>query len=325
MKVILPAVIEPLEAFAGTNLTSAVSNFSVGTTYAAGARVSYAYRIYESLVSSNTGNYPPWNDDFSIDPPASAFWVFVGPDNRAAMFDSKGNTSSTATTSFYSRWFFGNRPGDLERYRLNINTIAVLGVNAITVRLVIRDNSVSGTILYDVTKGLADVYIGDWYDYFFLPTSTTISQIVFEDIPANPTPITNLNYAELIVTGITGATVSVSSVICGNLYSLGDTQYGISSGIIDYSKKDTDEYGNVKLTKRAYSKKVSGKVKIDNSDLNRVQSIMYKLRATPCVWIGSDAAELQEALIIYGFYNDFSTEIAYPTCSLMNLDIIGLT
>ena len=126
-------------------------------------------------------------------------------------------------------------------------------------------------------------------------------------------------------TGATGETVSAGEVVFGMLSDLGDTQYGVTSGIIDYSVKSTDQYGNTTLTKRAYSKRMSAKVQLDNTQLNRVQSFLYTIRATPCVWIGSDDPRMQEPLVIYGFYKDFSTEIPYPTYSLCSLEVEGLT
>lgn len=323
MDVIQPVNFEPATAFAGTDLALTAANYSNVTTYALGDKATYFYRLYQSLQAGNVGNLPPFNPDFTIDPPPTAFWAFIGPDNQFAMFDNKGNTSSTRTTSFYQRWVYGNVPGTLNP--VSVTTIAVLNVNAVTVQLILRDNSTTGTIFYNQTKGINDVLVGDWYDYFFLPVFSKISQIIFDDLPATPTPLTNANYAEIIVTGITGSTVSVGSVICGNKYFLGLTQYGATAGISDYSKKETDVYGNIKITKRAFSKKLNAKLEIANGDGNRVQALMYSLRATPCVWIGSDDARFQESLIIYGFYQDFSTEIAYPNHSLMNLEIQGLT
>jgi hypothetical protein len=51
---------------------------------------------------------------------------------------------------------------------------------------------------------------------------------------------------------------------------------------------------------------------------------MYSLRAKPCVWIAADDPLLQEPLIVYGFYKDFSTDIAYPSYSMCSISIEGL-
>ena len=64
---------------------------------------------------------------------------------------------------------------------------------------------------------------------------------------------------------------------------------------------------------------------VKNSDLNRVQSLLYGLRATPAVWIASDSPTFEEAMIVYGWYRDFTTEIAYPTYSLISIELESLT
>ncbi len=48
------------------------------------------------------------------------------------------------------------------------------------------------------------------------------------------------------------------------------------------------------------------------------------LRATPCVWVGSDKPEL-DPLVVFGFYKDFQVEVAYHTVSFCTLEIEGLT
>lgn len=312
MDVIKPLLIDT-GAFGSTNLAEATSAWNSGTTYGVGAYVNYGYKLYVSLIAGNLNHTPPTGATFWDDPISDAYWVCYGVDNRAAMFDNKGNTSSTSTTSFYHRWSSGQ----------TIASIAVLNVNAVTVQLVVKDNSYAGTIVYDQTLGLSTVTIGDWYDYFFLPVTTDISQLIFNAIP--PPVYGHSNYYEITVTGVTGSTVSVGSIFCGPKYFIGLTQYDTKAGISDYSQKTTDVYGNVSITKRAFSKKLTANIEVANADLNRVQALMYTLRATPCVWIGSDDARLQEALILYGFYQDFSTSISYPNHSLMSLDIQGLT
>lgn len=314
MDVIKQIAVEPATAFAGTNLVNADAVWASGTTYALGNKVTYQYRVYQSLAGTNLNNIPPTGTaTYQDDPLPTAWWVFIGPANTAAMFDFKGNTVSTAVTSFYSRWALS----------YPLESIALLDVHAVTVRLVVRDNSTSGTVMYDQIKGLSDVTIGDWYDYFFLPATAVGTQIVFDGIPA---PFAgHLNYYEITVVGASGMTVTVGSIVGGPKYYLGLTQYGFNTGIISYSKKTVDDYGNVKITKRAFAKRMEGDVEIPNSDVNRIQTLMYSLRDLPCVWIGQqNDPRFQELLFVYGYYKDFSTKIAYPLHSVMSLQVEGL-
>ena len=117
----------------------------------------------------------------------------------------------------------------------------------------------------------------------------------------------------------------MAQLLVGDLVTLGKTEYGASAGIIDYSIKQTDEFGTTTFVKRAFSKRLNASFNIENSNLNRVQSYLYTLRATPAVWIASGEARFEETLIVYGFYKDFSTEISYPTFSKCNIEIESLT
>jgi len=62
---------------------------------------------------------------------------------------------------------------------------------------------------------------------------------------------------------------------------------------------------------------------LPNTKLNKVQRVLADLRATPCAWIGTDVAGY-EPLTLYGFYRDFSIDVAYPTTSYCSLEIEGL-
>ena len=59
--------------------------------------------------------------------------------------------------------------------------------------------------------------------------------------------------------------------------------------------------------------------------MNKVQRVLADVRATPCVWIGADDAQLYAPLIVYGWYRDFSIDVAYPTTSYVSLEVEGLT
>jgi len=48
----------------------------------------------------------------------------------------------------------------------------------------------------------------------------------------------------------------------------------------------------------------------------------WPLPGTPVLWIGSESFE---SLTVYGFYKEFSIDLAYPTVSYCSLTIEGLT
>jgi len=69
---------------------------------------------------------------------------------------------------------------------------------------------------------------------------------------------------------------------------------------------------------------MSGQFLLNNGQLNAVQRILAEIRAVPSVFIGSEATDYSP-LIVYGFYRDFSIDIAYPTKSFCRIEVEGLT
>lgn len=58
------------------------------------------------------------------------------------------------------------------------------------------------------------------------------------------------------------------------------------------------------------------------SAIDDVARNLAALRASPVLWIGSESFE---SLTVYGFYKEFSIDLAYPTVSYCSLTIEGLT
>lgn len=284
-----------------TTLTESNPEWSSATTYALGANVVYGiYGTYKSLQSSNLNHTPP-----IVSPFTDTYWVRTGPTNKMAMFDDQVSSVSTASSDFI---FAVTASG--------IDTVSILNVTASKTSISVTDVSTKQAV-YHESNQLSGGESLDWYSYFFYDEDTQRTSSLYLDIPA----VSN----SLITVKISGTgTVSAGNFIIGNIKSLGTTQYGVSAGIIDYSRKETDEFGNTTFTKRNFSKRMNASVSLTNPNLNRVQRTLYELRATPVLWIASTDSQFEEPLIIYGFYKDFSTEISYPTHSICNIQVEGL-
>lgn len=116
----------------------------------------------------------------------------------------------------------------------------------------------------------------------------------------------------------------IGEIVVGYMREIGETEYGTGLGLIDYSRKDTDEFGVTTFVERPYAKRMSVNVKVDKADFNTMTELMFTLRATPTAWIPSDDTDYSSA-IVYGFIRDFRAVIAYKTASLYSLEIEGLT
>ena len=281
-----------------TTLTDAEALWSSVTTYAAGAIVRYQQSVYESIQSSNTDHNPA---------SSPLWWIRIGSTNSYAMFDGQISSVSSAVGTFEVVLETGV-----------IDTFAIIGVDAESATLTIRDG-VGGPIVYQQTAGLgAEVY--DWFQYFFYDPFIRRTLAVFTDIP----PFLN-SVATLTITGGEFNTVSAGVAVFGKLKELGKTKYGASGGIRDFSRKEVDEnFGNPTFVRRGYSKTLDADILLPNSEVNRVARTLYDARATPSLWLGSTRLDLEEIMIVYGFYKDFRVVVEYFDTSLCSLEIEGL-
>jgi hypothetical protein len=299
MQVLKPLVFQNSQLIS-TTAVNADADYNSATTYALAAIVSYNGNRYESLQNTNLNKTPDTSP---------TWWLNLGATNQFAMFDQFVNTSTTATASLTVVY----APGAV------FNALSLINVEASLIRITIRDG-ISGPIVYENVVGLSGGNLTNWYDYFFNDPLLKRTQIVLSNIP------TYVNsHITIELTNSEGSTVSVGQTVVGDLASLGQTQYGVSAGIVDYSIKETDEFGNTTFVRRAFSKRMQADFFLNNSQLNRVHSYLASVRATPAVWIGSNNPQFEEALVIYGFYREFSLQIAYPNNSLYNIEIEGLT
>ena len=299
MKLIKPVLFQD-SMLISTTAVNADANWSSGTTYSIGQIVTYNSKRYESLQNTNNNHTPNTSP---------TWWLDLGADNKHAMFDSVVGTSTSAITTLEVVF----KPGVI------IDSLALINVDADVISVEITDG-LAGPVVYERTYGLSGGTVTNWYDYFFNDPLLNRTQIVLSDIP----PYINA-YVKITLLASTGSQVSIALCSFGNLYTIGQTEYGATAGIIDYSKKETDEFGNISFVERAYSKRMSANVYVNNSQINRVQNLLYSVRAKPSVWVASDNPVYEEPLIIFGFYREFSTTISYPTFSMLSIEIEGLT
>jgi hypothetical protein len=297
MKVIKPITVTPAMILA-SNAVEAYAAWSSVTTYSKDQIVDYGEGYWISLVNSNLNNTP--------DAVGSTFWAYVSPDNKHAMFDGQVSTQTTSTSPLAVTV----APGI-------VNSVAMIGLVGSSVTVEMRDGGASPP-LYSATLNLDGTIILDWYMYFFEPF-VQLGEVVLTDLP----PYLN---AQITMTLSAGGNVAIGELIFGTAYVLGeaDLDQGANIGIIDYSRKDTDpDTGVTTFVRRAFSKRMSGQFLVGNAQINGVQRILADIRAVPSVFIGSENADYAP-LVVYGFYRDFSIDIAYPTKSWCRLEVEGL-
>jgi hypothetical protein len=274
------------------------AEWAAATNYALGqiATRSTTLRIYERLVAGVSATAP------ESDP---THWLDIGPANRVAMFD---NQISTKSKSYI--------PSGLIQVALNTSggaSLALFGVAASDVNVKLIDNS-TAAVYYNVTK-----YASDFYESYVngkLFVAEESKPLVF-DIPYH----FNCKLTVQISGGF-GAECAV--FVWGDSYNIGESRLGARSGIADFSKKLTDDFGVTTFVRRAVSKKVSAELNVPVSEVGAVQALLTGIRSTPCVWIPSTSS-LLSYLITFGWYRDFNINVQYQTRAQCTLEVEGLT
>jgi hypothetical protein len=297
MKVIKPVAVTDAVLISSTAPETDYSAWAAGTAYSVGNRVirTSTHRIYERLIAGTTATAPELD---------AVNWIDIAPTNRWAMFDSEVSTQ----TALASPLTVVIKPGF-------VNGIALFGLVGDSLTVTVRDG-LAGSVVYSRTLALDGTILADWYQYFFEPYVQR-ADVVLTDLPP-------YGDAHITLTLTGSGTVKCGIVALGTVYTLGDTQQGASVSIVDYSRKETDAFGVTSFVQRAYSKRMSVNLLLANAQLNKTQRVLADLRASPAAWVGTDAPGY-EPLTVYGFYKDFSIDIAYPQLSYCSLEIEGLT
>lgn len=298
MKLVKPTSITDIN-FTSSNVSETdYAEWNNSTSYVAGNKVIViaTHKIYESL-SSNINKYPP--DNITGTPPT---WMEIGPTNKWKMFDQSYQSQTTNT---------GIITVTLEPGR--INSLGLMNCDAASINIKLIVGSVN---VYEKDLNVNIGYVNNWYEYFFNPIERK-TDFVVTDIPV---------YGEgvLIVTLSAGIADTVKCGLCipGFFVNIGESLWGASIGILDYSKKEVDIYGNYSLVERSYSSTLSDSIFIENGRVAYVKKTIAEYRASPALWI---ASKEYEGLFIYGFYRDFSIVMESPAGSQCSIEIEGLT
>ena len=194
------------------------------------------------------------------------------------------------------------------------NNCAFFGVDAASIRVVMNDPT-DGDV-YDTTfPMISDSGINNWYLYF---TEEIVrkERLLVTDLPAFPAATLSYTVAD------TGANAELGEFVMGASFVIGDSQYGASFGIVDYSVKNTDSLGNTTVIQGAFSDTADINVIVSTGRFDQIQKVLKQYRSTPLVWITEDS--ISEAAV-YGYYRNFRNTISGPVVSTTLLQLEGLT
>lgn len=270
--------------------------WAAGTAYAVGARVIRGGHRWECLVAHS--GVDPLTD--ASTPPK---WLDLGFTNRWRAFDDKIGTY----TEHPERIDFSLSLGS------SVDGIGFFGVDAASVVVKVID-PYRGVVFERTEVTVSTDRVDNWHAYFFNEVEAR-QDFVMLDIPRTP-----FGAVEVSVKKPAGI-ARIGSLVVGRVAELGIAIYGTSIGIVDYSRKDRDAFGNSIVLQRDFSKRAEFDVQIETRRVSFVQRTLAKWRARPLVWIGE--AMMEETLLL-GYYRDFDITISGPTMSDGTITVEGL-
>lgn len=306
MRVIIP---QPIDDVSLTSSTIAEPDSSVGeivwapATFTLGTRRinTTTHRVYEVVADPDTVDDPVGvNEGINANPPT---WVNVAPTNKFAMFDNVNSTQSLETTSLIVEIDTG----------LITNSIAGIAIDgASTINVTMTDPTAGEVFNRDISM-INNSQVGGWYDYFFAPIINITSFVVL-DLPVFP--------AATIKLTVTGATIEFGSLIVGSQVTLGVSNFGTSLQLLDFSRKETDTFGNTVVVQGRTSKLVNFDVTVQKSLVGYVINQLNGLTTTPSVYVGT--TESDDSTLVFGYFRDVNINISSPTITDMTLVVEGL-
>ena len=122
-----------------------------------------------------------------------------------------------------------------------------------------------------------------------------------------------------------GSTAKCGQCGIGLSSFLGESQFGVAPGFLDYSIKDENEFGQTYLTQGAWSKIQDIDVLIDLATLDAVFDDLVNVRGS-LVYIdaNNDTSTDFESLRMFGFIEDWSIKIDNPSISKLAMSIQGV-
>lgn len=288
MFVISPVDITDARLSSSSIAASTEAEWQPSTAYTAGdvVKLESLHKEYRCLINHTSGSASETPETEPVDGTGDPLWLDLGATNRWAMFDGKSQNKSTDTTDIVVELVMG----------VNVNGLALFGLEGDSVNVTMTNGL---TEVYNQTVQLLDLsYLnGSYYNWFFLK-GDKLQQLVKLDLP----PYAGATIT-VTVAGTGAATRAIGELVVGVKRELGDTTYGTSYEIKDFSTKERDTFGNAIIVERAFSSLIKYNVMVPRQLVNSTKKFLSQNRTSGLVWIGDEDSPES---IVYGFYNKWS-------------------
>lgn len=302
------------------------------TNYALGETCSFDHRCYESLVLQTAVNPLPVPPETE-----TAFWIYVQPTNKWAIFDGDTNTQTILASPLTVVVTPGQR----------INTVGLTRMVANVLSIKVTSASNGGTIYplaYDatghiygknecMTVNLTDCYQSkfdnnfnhaapdtNWWlpvdgaifdlngrigivnatTYFYTPF-TTRPELTVIDVPMVTDSVLTVTLTS------TQGNVKCAALTCGVNNYLGVLQKPVKNEGKSFSTVTRDLYSKATLVKRPMVRKLTGTLLLPSYLIDRALQVREELDALPALYNGVDEdGDWTAAATLFGVHQDFT-------------------
>lgn len=302
MKFIRPVVIDDTTFVSSTVPETDATAWNAATNYAIGNTVLRPnHHVYEALAAGVNADLPEAN---------GVRWLDLGFANRWKMFDNKIGTLTTANDSITVVL----QPG-------RVNALGFIGVDAATVEVsLVVDAEEVFSATYDTSDSNQ---VGSWYEYFYEQPQPVSSLFVPDLLSAALLDVPPYGEGTLTVTfSRPGFPVSCGLMVAGMLFEVGAAQYGIETGILDFSKKERDQFGTATLQEGEYIDDISLEVEVASDRFDMVGREIRRIRATAVFWISAPGFQ---TFLTYGFLSEWKLTLRNTNQAFFNAKIESMT
>ena len=274
------------------------------TTYNEGDEVMVLGEYHKTYFATRTtlDDFPPDNlistETDSQGVPIPPPWVLQGSTNRWRMLDmTTGIERTTVATDS------DNSIRVLIALDDVVDAVALFNITGTHVTIRQRDGEGNEIYLFEQDM-LSDPDEPFWWGFFWGNRDNT-GTIIRTDLPPElPSTL------EIIIEG-SEEPAQLGKLVIGDAISIGCARFGSSAGIIDFSIKERDEFGNTRVLPRRYIDRCDYDIIVDTEDTGRIKRLLTQVRATPVVFLGSES-EKYEITAVFGFFRDFNIVLSGP-------------
>jgi hypothetical protein len=270
-------------------------------TYTTGTRriLTSTHLVYQVVADPSTNDAPDVGAAKAV-----PTWAVVGPTNRYAMFDDVNDTQSVSGS-----------PLNIEITPSQVvNGLAMFNVSGASTINVKQVDPVAG-IVYDRDVVMTDnSTIVDYYSYCFEPMINRTEFVLLDLQPYGQSKV---------VVSATGGEIAVGTLTMGTQIDLGVALYGTTLQLLDFSRKERNEFGSFVVVPRRTAKLVDFDVSVPKGRVGFVFNQLQALTTVPAVWVGTD--ENDDSTLVYGYYRDSQINISGPVYCSATIQVEGLT